>query len=210
MTVVRLTSESLRGISVCGEDRNAIICVCGKDFSIPLSKVPFLSELLFEYIYSTKKKFVVDFTDDDKSNSLFDGINKDSIIESFESVVLLLNGFPSHFSFESHSKSLLFLSTKLFCRDLLRNVSIFEEGKSKFVFEPSLFSFNSCEDSGFCFQIGGLNSFKCSRLSAFVLSRKAAFLYNNENFSELFISIPSEFPESSFISSPQNLKTTNF
>jgi hypothetical protein len=91
---------SLHATFSCTKHRSADTEFAGRDFSVSLSKIRFLSELLFEYIDSMKMKFDVDFTGDVNLGALFKGIS-----ESFESGV--------------------FLDTRLFCRRLLQSVSEF-------------------------------------------------------------------------------------
>jgi hypothetical protein len=195
--------ESLRETPIPVGDARFDFNVCGKTFSMPQSKILFLSPILTKYFASTGNPFEVSITETDKSNSIFKGITESSVIESFEIIDFLLNGFPpSASTLQNHFDSLLFLSVKLHFSDLLRSLNFLKESKFKlFDFEPSLCPSGDFDfDTAFTFKFGdALQSFKCSTFSAFLLSGKAQRLYNDENISERNIKIPSKFNDSEFL-----------
>jgi TPR repeat protein len=187
--VVKLTSESLINVPLPAGDQFFDFKVCGHKFSIPLSKISFLAPILAEFFVSTQKCFEILIDDNDRENSLFKGIDDSLIVESFGMLISILNGFSPSIS-QSSYKGLLFLGTKLGCLDLLKSLNDFQRlNFTEFAFEPSLFSFGNFD---FAFNIG-YETFKCSTYSAFILSRTAQHLYNDENISSLFLKIPPKF-----------------
>jgi hypothetical protein len=82
--------------------------------------------------------------------------------------------------------------------DLFKALDTFQLSQfTEFTFTPSHFSFG---DSDFTFHIG-YETFKCSTYSAFVLSKNAQRLYNDENITSMLINIPPQFArrESKFV-----------
>jgi hypothetical protein len=186
---VKLTSESLRNVPLPVGDEYFDFKICEETISLPISQISFLSPTLADFFLSTGKCFDICIEDSDKENSIFKGINDGSVIDSFKILILLLNGFRPSVSDTLYS-SLLFLSTKLGCFDLFKTLNYFRlSNYTEFTFTPSLFSFG---DFDFTFQIG-YETFKCSTYSAFILSKTAQRLYNDENISSLPIQIPATF-----------------
>jgi hypothetical protein len=144
---------------------------------------------LADFFLSTGECFELCIEDSDRDNSLFKGINDSSVVEAFEVLLSLLNGFCPSVS-DTLYKSLLFFGTKLGCLDLLKALNDFRMSNfTEFTFSPSLFSFG---DFDFTFQIG-FETFKCSTYSAFILSNAAQRLYNDENISSFSLQIPPQF-----------------
>jgi TPR repeat protein len=198
-TKMKLNLESFRRVEIPAGDDYFEFNICGRPFTLAKSKILLVSPILIEYVFWTEKPFEVSISESDKSNSIFKGINENSVIESFEIIESILNGFLPSIS-ESHFESLLFLSSKLYFFELLRSLNHFKESHFKiFDFEPFVYSVGCFDiDFTFSFQIG-FETFNCSTFSAFLLSQKSRRLYNDENVSEIILNIPSKFDISEFL-----------
>jgi TPR repeat protein len=186
---VKLTAESFRNVPIPVEDEYFDFKFCNKTFSLPISQIYFLSPTLSEFFLSTGECFDILIEDSDRDNSLFKGIDDNSIVDSFEVLISLLSGFRPSVS-DTLYKSLLFLATKLGCLDVLKALNDFQLSHfTTFTFTPSLFSFG---DFDFTFRIG-YETFNCSAYSAFILSKAAQRLYNDENVSSLTLTVPPNF-----------------
>jgi hypothetical protein len=71
MKFVCLTSEALARVTALCDLPNVAIRVCGKDFFINQSILPFISTELEQHFTKYDTPFIVSLDDDDQSNSLF-------------------------------------------------------------------------------------------------------------------------------------------
>jgi hypothetical protein len=204
---MRFTSESFERVIALCDLPNVIIRVCEKDFFINQSILPFISIELQKYFEESEEietPFTISIDDDDKSNSLFESITSESLIESCSLFVSILENRPFPFQSPSsslHIPSLILFSKKIFCPNFLSWIIEFSNSQND---QTSLSNFNYFH-SNFCFNFETniydreeefsfkvcSKVYKCSSIFASIFSTKAFKLFKFEN--EFFLKIECPF-----------------
>jgi hypothetical protein len=205
MNLIRLASESFqRIISLC-DLPNVTIRVCEKDFFINQSLLPFISTELqkyFEDFDEFETPFTISIDDDDKSNPLFESVTSESLIESCSIFISMFENrpFPLQSPSSLHIPSLIIFSKKIFCPNFLSSIIDFSNSQNQ-QNSPSLFDYSSStfcfnfetniydRDDEFSFKVCS-KIYKCSSISASILSTKAFKLLKFENEFSLEIECP--------------------
>jgi hypothetical protein len=176
-----LTSKSLEGpLQLFGGSDDATIRVCGTDFSVSKCLLPFISQHLVEHFKRSNDAFVVSFDQaTDASDSFFENVTTESLIESCSIFLKFFEEFEHQQISKSQLPSLILFSRKIFCNDLLNSLShICSQNETDshsdsdccwIDFEPSNLFLG---DNEFVFEIEH-RIYKCSDFSASILSSKA-------------------------------------
>jgi hypothetical protein len=119
MTSVTLTAETFQRVVVLCDLQEVVIRVCGKDFSINQSILPFISTNLAQYFDNSDKPFIVSLNYDDQSDSLFENVTLQSLIKSCSIFLALVENCAYSDTISIHIPSLILFSKKIFCDPLL-------------------------------------------------------------------------------------------
>jgi hypothetical protein len=206
METFRLTLKSLeRVLELLSDDEceEATIRVCEKDFHIKECFLPFISNILDDYFSYTIDPFIVSFNKEiEGTDFFFNNVTSESLIESCSIFLNFFETFQSQIISQSIIPSLILFSRKIFCNDFLHLLSPLLSQTSKsnsaqleIEFQPSLFFIG---ENDFCFEVDD-KPFKCSELSASILSPKALRLLKNENHHSLKIAIPQNLSSEKFL-----------
>jgi hypothetical protein len=209
---MRLTSESFERVIALCDLPNVIIRVCEKDFFINQSILPFISTELQKYFNEFETPFTISIDNVDKSNSLFETVTSESLIESCSIFLSMLENRPFPFQSPSslHIPSLILFSKKIFCPNFLSWIIEFSNSQNqqnslslfKFNYFPSAFCFNFesnfyDREEEFSFKVCS-KVYICSSISASILSTKAFKLLKFENEFSLEIECPFHIKGSKF------------
>jgi hypothetical protein len=192
---------------------NVVIRVCIKDFFINQSILSFISSKFYEYFSKSEEPFNISIEADDESNSLFDGVTPESLIESCSIFISLIEDGTLPLKSTIHISSLILFSQKIFCFDFLSSIIQFssssdQSNPSSFLFQLSNFLFKSLSnfegDNEFSFKACS-KIYKCSSISASILSKKAFNIQKNDNQFCLEIECPEQIERSKFENEFENV-----
>jgi hypothetical protein len=213
MKTIKLTSESLQRVIALYDLPDVIIQVCGKDFFINQSILRFISPNLNEYFSKFGDPFIISINDDDQSNSLFETVTSESLIESCSIFVSLIQTGNLFVDSTIHLPSLILFSRKIFCRDFLSSIVQFSSSSDQstssylsFMLSNFLFScFSNCEENDeFSFKVCS-KVYKCSSVAAAILSKKAFNIQKNDNQFCLEIECPEHINQLTFENEFENV-----
>jgi hypothetical protein len=214
MNVTTIDSESLQRVIALWDLPDVVIQVCGKDFLINQSILPIFSTKLEEYFSEFDDPFPICLNDEDKSNSLFESVSCESLIENFSIFVSFFeNGTVSTESIlHLHLPSLILLSKKLFSEFIFSSIipllnicdksstskPSFDSSNSFLKFYSHFESnYNDDKDNEFSFKVCS-KVYKCSFVSAAIFSKRAFTVLKNENQFCIEIECPADIRRSRF------------
>jgi hypothetical protein len=153
MKSLEFISEAFRRVIALCDLPNVVIEVCGKQFSINQSLLPFISTELTEYFDKFDEPFIISINDDDLSNSLFESVSSESLIESCSIFLSFFENGIYNVESRLHIPSLILFCQKIFSHNLPSSIIDFSKSfdqspppslsPSFLSFHYSIFSMNS-------------------------------------------------------------------